>query len=71
VESEGDLNFTPNGLDTTLTKFNLKINIKKIKVLIASKSDKHNTAKINIGDESIYQEKGFRYLGSIITEDSR
>jgi len=51
VESEEDLNLMLNYLDTTLTKFSLKININKTKVLIVSKSDQQNTATVKIRDE--------------------
>lgn len=38
AESEGDLNRMLHCLDTTLTKFSLKINKKKTKVLVVSKN---------------------------------
>lgn len=68
AESEGDLNLMLQCLDATLTKFSLKINIKKTKVLVVNKSVQQNAAYIKIRDESVEQVKEFCYLGSLITE---
>jgi hypothetical protein len=53
VESTGDLNLMLNCLDTILTTFRLKINIKKTKVFVVSKSDQQNAANIMIKNESV------------------
>lgn len=70
AEYEVDLNFMLNVLDATKIKVSLKINIKKTKVLVVSRSGQHNTANIKIKNESVEQVKKFCYLGSLITEDS-
>jgi hypothetical protein len=57
AESTGDLNIMLHCLDTILTKFSLKINIKKTKVLVVSKSDQQNAANIMIRNESVEQVK--------------
>jgi len=58
-------------LNTTPTKFNLKINIMKTKVLIVSNSDQYNTGNIKIRDESVEQVEEFCYLGNLITGGNR
>uniref|UniRef100_A0A2S2R187 Reverse transcriptase domain-containing protein n=1 Tax=Sipha flava TaxID=143950 RepID=A0A2S2R187_9HEMI len=71
AESTVDLKLMLHCLDTTLTKFSLKINRKKTKVLVLSKSDQQNATIIIISNESIEQVKKCCYLGSLITEDNR
>lgn len=67
VESNGDLSLMLNALDTALTKFSFKINIKKTKVFVVNRSDQHNTANIKIKEKSVEQVEEFCYLRSLIT----
>jgi len=59
AESEEELSLMLNYLDTTLSKFSLKININKTKV---GKLDQQNTTNIKIRDEPVEQIKEFCYL---------
>ena len=58
-------------LNTTSTKYNMKINIGKTKVMRVSKEEEEVEVKITIGGEEIEQVKSFCYLGSMITPDAR
>jgi hypothetical protein len=71
AESTEELNLMLNYFDIALTKFNLKININKTKVLIVSKSDQQNITNIKIRSEAVEQVKKFYYLGNLITKHNR
>lgn len=49
-----------------LTKSDRKINTRKTKALVVSKTDQHITAKVEIRDETINRVKEFRYIENLI-----
>ena len=66
---------TPQGLQKCLDKLNayteqwdLKVNIKKTKVLIFQKRGRKSTTKFFIGHQKIEQTNTYKYLGTIITD---
>ena len=58
-------------LNKTSTKYNMKINIGKTKVMRVSKDEEEIAMKITINGEEIQQVKSFCYLGSMIITDAR
>jgi exonuclease III len=68
-EEEG-LQRIMNRLNETAKKYDMKINVKKTKVMVVSK-DEGKTINITIDGQRVEQVKSFRYLGSLISEDGR
>ena len=56
-------------LHTVAKKYCMKINVKKIKTMVVSKSG--GTVSIVIEGQRVEQAKTFKYLGSVIAEDGR
>ena len=54
----------------TAAKYDMKVNVKKTKVMKISKKD-NSKLKIVIDGQCVEQVKKFKYLGSLITEDGR
>ena len=59
-----------DGLTTTATKYDMKINVKKTKTMLVSKSV-DGIVNIVVEGQTMEQVKKFRYLGALITEDGR
>jgi hypothetical protein len=68
--SEKDLQRMMDRLNATSEEYNMKINIKKTKVMKISK-EKETTICIKISGEEIEQVKEFCYLGSLISSDAK
>lgn len=71
TESERDLNDMLLCLDTTLTKYKLKINAKKTKAMVISKMKNNRKITIQVRQEPVDQVNEFCYLGSLITRDNK
>ncbi|KAI5755057.1 hypothetical protein M8J77_013699 [Diaphorina citri] len=71
AESEQDINQMLNYLNQTLNKYKLKINAKKTKSMVISKTDHNIIANVKIENEPIQQVKEFCYLGSLISQDNK
>ena len=67
--SESGLQETMNALNTTATNYDMKINIKKTKVMRVSR--KGGDVNIFINGIKVEQVKSFKYLGHTMTEDGR
>ncbi|KAI5631681.1 reverse transcriptase (RNA-dependent DNA polymerase) domain-containing protein [Phthorimaea operculella] len=59
-----------NEMDRTFNQFGMKININKTKILMTTKHPKRNRP-IHLNNQVIEEVKQFKYLGSLITSDSR
>src|SRR6266516_925172 len=59
-----------NKLNDTAKNFGMKINVQKTKTMVVS-WDGGGVVNITIDGQRIEQVKGFKYLGSVITEDGR
>ena len=70
ASSEQGLQRLMNGLTTTAKKYDMKINVKKTKTMLVSKSV-GGAVNIVVEGQIVEQVKKFRYLGAIITEDGR
>ncbi|KAI5638904.1 reverse transcriptase (RNA-dependent DNA polymerase) domain-containing protein [Phthorimaea operculella] len=70
AESSEQLQQLLTYMDETFKEFGLKINIGKTKTLTTSKTQTSN-APISLNNSIIEQVNSFRYLGSLITHDSR
>ena len=70
ASSEQGLQRLMNGLTTTAKKYDMKINVKKTKTMLVSKSV-GGAVNIVVEGHIVEQVKKFRYLGAIITEDGR
>src|SRR5580693_9893267 len=60
-----------DALATTAKKYDMKINIKKTKTMLVSKSNIGGTVSIVIDGQLVEQVNKFQYLGSMMTEDGR
>jgi len=58
------------GLDKAADEHGMKINVKKTKVMVISKTG-NKTVEVRIGQYKVEQVKQFKYLGAMITEDGR
>src|SRR5688572_30913845 len=71
VEStEKGLQSLMNKLNDTAKKFNMKINVQKIKTMVMCK-DGGDVVNITIDGQRVEQVESFKYLGAIISEDGR
>ena len=70
ASSEQGLQRLMDGLTTTAKKYDMKINVKKTKTMLVSKSV-GGTVNIVVEGQIVEQVKKFRYLGAIITDDGR
>ena len=70
ASSEGGLQKLMDGLNRTAKEYDMKVNIKKTKVMKVSRKGE-GVINITIGGEILEQVKRFRYLGALITSDGR
>ena len=68
--SEQGLQKLMNKVNDTAKKFNMKINVKKTKVMVVSREG-GGIVNINIDGQKVEQVKNFKYLGSFISDDAR
>ena len=59
---------TMNKIFTACKNYGMKLNVKRTKVMVMTKSKNKETLKIKVGDEYLEQVSQYRYLGSIIDE---
>src|SRR6478609_814948 len=59
-----------DSLNTTAKHYDMKINIKKAKAIVVSRSGGERVS-ITVEGQSVEQVSKFRYLGSLISEDGR
>src|SRR5580693_5892141 len=71
ASSEQGLQRLMDALATTAKKYDMKINIKKTKTMLVSKSNIGGTVSIVIDGLLVEQVNKFQYLGSMMTEDGR
>jgi len=71
ASSEQGLQRLMDALATTAKKYDMKINIKKTKTMLVSKSNIGGTVSIVIDGQLVEQVNKFQYLGSMMTEDGR
>jgi hypothetical protein len=60
-----------NALQTTASRYDMKINVKKTKTLLVSKQKTGGKVDITIYDQKVEQVTKFKYLGALISEDGR
>jgi hypothetical protein len=70
ASSEEGLQTLMNGLTATAKRYDMKINAKKTKAMIISKTDRKEV-NIKIDGEKVEQVHSFKYLGAHITDDGR
>lgn len=70
ADTEEALQYNMQRMDEIFQKYNLKINIKKTKIMVTSKTQSPQV-NIMINSERLEQVKSFTYLGSIIDEKGR
>jgi hypothetical protein len=70
ASNEEGLQKLMDALVNTAAKYDMKVNVKKTKVMKISKKD-NSKLKIIIDGQCVEQVKKFKYLGSLITEDGR
>jgi hypothetical protein len=77
ADDQGMVDSTEDGLqrlmdrlNETAKKYDMKINVKKTKTMVVSKSGE-GTVNITLDGQRIEQVKKFKYLGSVITDDGR
>ena len=58
-------------MEDILTKYKMKINSKKTKVMKCHKTEARNSMNINLGADKLEECNEFCYLGSVITKDNR
>jgi len=58
-------------MEDILTKYNMKINAKKTKVMKCTKTNSRSNMNIKLGADKLEECNEFCYLGSIITNDNR
>ncbi len=68
--SEAGLQRLMDSLNETAKKYDMKINIKKTKVMVVSKKE-GEVVNIRLEGQRIEQVKKFKYLGSVIAEDGK
>ena len=56
-----------NGLNSAAKAYDIKINVKKTKIMVVSREE-GRTANITVDGQRVEQVKTFKYLGAIITE---
>src|SRR5580698_10282718 len=71
ASSEQGLQRLMDALATTANKYDMKINIKKTKTMLVSKSNTGGTVNIVIDGQLVEQVNKFQYLESMMTEDGR
>ena len=71
AESEEDLQNLVSKIKTESEKFGLKINAKKTQTMVISKNKVPPKINIMIDGTPLKQVSSYRYLGQIVTEDSR
>src|SRR5207249_2780572 len=71
--SEAGLQRLMDSLNETAKKYDMKINIKKTKVMVVSRKEGEVVSKkeIRLEGQRIEQVKKFKYLGSVIAEDGK
>src|SRR5580693_9332110 len=69
--SEQGLQRLMNALATNAKKYDMKINIRKTKTMLVSKSNIGGTVSIVINGQLVEQVNKFQYLGSMMTEGGR
>ena len=70
AHTEEGLQMLMDKLSTTAATFNMKINVKKTKVMTIS-NNKDDAMNITINGQQVEQVTAFKYLGSIISSDGR
>ena len=70
AHTEEGLQMLMDKLSTTAATFNMKINVKKTKVMRIS-NNKDDAMNITINGQQVEQVTAFKYLGSIISSDGR
>lgn len=71
AETQSDLQALLNTMNNVFKECSLKINTSKTKTLITSKIENNTANTITLNNTSIEKVNTFRYLGSLITADSR
>ena len=66
--SEGELADTMNAWQAAFNKYHLKLNLLRTEVMMMGRS--HQTLNIKIGDHTLNQVQSFKYLGSLVNEQS-
>jgi len=56
-----------DGLNSAAKAYDMKINVKKTKIMVVSREE-GRTANITVDGQKVEQVKTFKYLGAIITE---
>src|SRR6476469_9330817 len=70
ANTEAGLQSLMDSLNTTAKHYDMKINIKKTKAMVVSRSVGEGVI-ITVEGQSVEQVSKFRYLGSLISEDGR
>jgi hypothetical protein len=70
ASSEEGLQKLMDGLTTTAKRYNMRVNVKKTKTMLASRVV-GGTVNILIDGQQVEQVKEFKYLGALITEDGK
>ena len=70
ASSETGLQRLMDRLNATAKKYDMKINVKKIKTMIVSRKGR-GTVDVMIEGQRVKQVKKFKYLGSVIAEDGK
>ena len=68
--SKGGLQRLIDRLNEVAKSYKMKINVKKTKTMIVSRTEK-KTVDISIEGQKVEQVKKFKYLGAVISEDRR
>src|SRR6476469_375080 len=72
ANTEAGLQSLMDSLNTTAKHYDMKINIKKTKAMVVSRNGgERERVNITVEGQSVEQVSKFRYLGSLISEDSR
>lgn len=71
AETQNDLQILLNTMDSIFKEFSLIININKTKILTTSKTEEFARNTITLNNIPLERVSTFKYLGSIITSDSR
>jgi hypothetical protein len=70
ASSEGELQTLMKRLEETAKEYDMKVNVKKTKVMVVSKEE-GKIANIVIDGQRIEQVEKFKYLGAVISQDNR
>jgi len=70
ASSEGELQTLMKRLEETAKEYDMKVNVKKTKVMVVSKEE-GKIANIVIDGQKIEQVEKFKYLGAVISQDNR